>query len=77
MIQVGKIVPICVNFARRVSRSNSVQRINNVNSKPEMAHWTKAPGKPFKVCEWIKNQKSRNSKQKPILYHPNLINGVQ
>ena len=69
MIQVGKILPICVNFARRVSRSNSVQRINNVNSKPEMAHWTKAPGKPFKVCEWIKNQQQAKTDPLPPKSH--------
>ena len=37
MIQVGKMGPFCVNFT-------------HVKSKPETAHWTKAPGEPFKVC---------------------------
>ena len=51
--------------------------INNVNSKPETAHWTKAPGEAFKVCVNKKIKRHGNSKPKQILHYPNCINSVQ
>ena len=55
MIQMGKIWTLPVGF------QEATLYINNVNSKPEMAHWAKAPGEPFKVCGSEKKKKSEDT----------------